>query len=408
MSELPPAPVDRRFYAFVVDRLAAWGLYAAAGAAAYLLLDDVWTTVAVVAGVVAAVGLASALALGLRGTSLGKAALGLRLVDPATGRPVGVPAALLRTLLLGAAALPTLGLATAALAWTALADRSGRRRGVHDLLAHGLVVDERPPPVEEVEAEAATQQVVNLTAMRLMPAPSMPMMPATPATPVAATPPSIPATPVAASPPSVPATPRAPVPAPAGPPGPPPGEPPAAPGKRQRLGWPLLPAPTSPPPPPPSGAPGAHAAPPGTASPASRPGGHRTRGGRRRAETTAEREAGQRPNAATRWRVSFDTGESLVVEGLTLVGRRPEPRPGEPVRHLMPLRSQDMSLSKTHAQLQVADDGVLVVLDRGSTNGTFLVRQGAARPLPAGRGTSLADGDRVRFGDREMSVSREG
>ena len=77
------------------------------------------------------------------------------------------------------------------------------------------------------------------------------------------------------------------------------------------------------------------------------------------------------------------------------------------MRHLVPLQSSDMSLSKTHAQFQVVADGVLVVTDRGSTNGSFLLRQGAARELPPGRPTTLLDGDHVRFGDREMAVSRE-
>jgi pSer/pThr/pTyr-binding forkhead associated (FHA) protein len=110
---------------------------------------------------------------------------------------------------------------------------------------------------------------------------------------------------------------------------------------------------------------------------------------------------------AARWRVSFDSGESFLVEGLVLVGRRPEPRPGEPVRHLVPLQSADMSLSKTHAQLQVAPDGVLVVMDRGSTNGSILIREGVPRELTAGRSATLLHGDLVRFGDRAMTVQRE-
>jgi hypothetical protein len=107
------------------------------------------------------------------------------------------------------------------------------------------------------------------------------------------------------------------------------------------------------------------------------------------------------------WRVSFDTGESFVVEGLALVGRRPEARSGEPVRHLVPLRSTDMSLSKTHAQFQVVPDGALVVMDRGSTNGSVVIRRGVSKPLTAGRPATLLDGDTVRFGDRSMTVSRE-
>ncbi|MBC9735631.1 FHA domain-containing protein, partial [Nocardioides marmotae] len=122
------------------------------------------------------------------------------------------------------------------------------------------------------------------------------------------------------------------------------------------------------------------------------------------AERTVMRAAGAGP---ARWRVAFDSGESFVVEGLALVGRRPEARQGEPVRHVVPLRSSDMSLSKTHAQLQVAADGVLVVMDRGSTNGSILVRQGVSRPLSAGKPTTLLAGDVVRFGDRQMTVARE-
>ncbi len=96
-----------------------------------------------------------------------------------------------------------------------------------------------------------------------------------------------------------------------------------------------------------------------------------------------------------------------MVEGLALIGRRPEARADEDVRHLVPLRSEDMSLSKTHAQFDVAGDGVLVVLDRGSTNGSILVRHGVPRGLAAGQAATLVDGDHVRFGDREMTVARE-
>jgi pSer/pThr/pTyr-binding forkhead associated (FHA) protein len=65
------------------------------------------------------------------------------------------------------------------------------------------------------------------------------------------------------------------------------------------------------------------------------------------------------------------------VRGLTLVGRRPE----------------------------VVPDGALVVMDRGSTNGSILVRAGVTRRLGGGRPATLRDGDRVRFGDREMTVA---
>ncbi len=95
-----------------------------------------------------------------------------------------------------------------------------------------------------------------------------------------------------------------------------------------------------------------------------------------------------------------------MVEGLALVGRRPEARAGETVAHLVPLRSSDMSLSKTHGQFQVTPAGALVVMDRGSTNGSVVIRQGVSKALAAGRPTTLLEGDAVCFGDRRMTVER--
>jgi pSer/pThr/pTyr-binding forkhead associated (FHA) protein len=76
------------------------------------------------------------------------------------------------------------------------------------------------------------------------------------------------------------------------------------------------------------------------------------------------------------------------------------------VHRVLPLRSRDLTLSKTHAHVEVVE-GVLVVADRGSTNGSVLIRQGVSRDLGEGRPATLLDGDRVRFGDREMRVERE-
>lgn len=318
-TSYPAAELDRRFYAFALDRLLGWAVVAGGVVAAALLLIEPGHTaagVAMVVGVVLLVGLGFALPLGLRGTSPGRAAVGLRVVDAGTGRPIGVARALVRTTLLGLATLPTFGIGVAALAWTAVMDPGGRRRGWHDHRARSVVVDVRAVPEAVVEPEPAPTAVVNLTAMRLVPAPAEPEPPAPPA-------------------------PRPPAP------------------------------PTSPPP----------AAPP-SAPPPARP--------------------------AVRWRVSFDTGEAFVVEGLTLVGRSPEGRGGEPVHRLVPLRSDDQSLSKTHAQFQVVPDGALVVMDRGSTNGSTLLRRGVSRHLSENRPATLLADDVVRFGDRTMTVARDG
>jgi uncharacterized RDD family membrane protein YckC len=362
----PAAELDRRFYAFAIDRLLAWSVYAGAGYAAYRFLiepGDTWTGIAVIAGVVLVVGLAFAIVLGVAGVSPGKALVGLRVVRHEDGRPIGVPAAVLRTIVLGVAALPTFGLGVATLAWTAVMDPSGRRRGAHDRMTGAVVVDIRPQPEPEEEVDERPRQIVNLTAMRLMPSP--PEQSVEPPASVPAPAPDPDPAPRAAPEPVAPAPGRHAAPAAAAP------APAPAPSARPVPDYP---------PPPPSAVPGQQIA------------------TQRRVDATA-------PPAV--WRVSFDTGESFVVEGLALVGRRPEARGGEPVRHLVPLRSTDMSLSKTHAQFQVVPDGALVVMDRGSTNGSVVIRRGVSKPLTAGRPATLLDGDTVRFGDRSMSVSRE-
>ena len=167
------AGADRRFYAFVVDRLFAWGVIGGEAYAAYTLLIEpgrLWTGVAAIAGTVLMVGLLSSMLVGLFGLTPGKALVGIRVLSFEDARPIGLLRAMLRTLLLGVATLPTLGFGAAALAWTAMVDPSGWRRGWHDLRTGSVVVDVRPVPAVEEPEEEAPRQVVNLTAMRLVPA----------------------------------------------------------------------------------------------------------------------------------------------------------------------------------------------------------------------------------------------
>jgi hypothetical protein len=295
--------------------------------------------------------------VGVFGLTPGKAMLGLRVLSAEDARPIGVLRAMLRAVVLGVATLPTAGFGVAALAWTAMVDPSGWRRGWHDLRSGSVVVDVRPLPVLDEPDEETPRPVVNLTAMRLVPASPTPprRVPSRGKRP--------PAEPPAPEPPPMPASPWV--------------------TPRRGLGWPLV-----------GDAPAGEAPPVRGPKPTAPPAG-----------TVSERTRPAGVSAApVRWQVSFDTGEQFEVRGLTLVGRRPEPRPGEPVKRLVALPSDDMSLSKTHAQFQVVPDGALVVMDRGSTNGSILVRAGVARRLAGGRPATLRDGDRVRFGDREMTV----
>ncbi|WP_248583228.1 RDD family protein [Nocardioides sp. InS609-2] len=392
----PVAELERRFYAFAIDRLIVWGLYAATAVACWYFLGSsgFWAGAGIVVGVAVLMTLVFSAVLGMTGSSPGKSLVGLRVVHHGTGTPIGFGRALLRSLVLGLSALPTFGLGLATLAWTAVADGGHRRRGWHDHISHGIVIDVRPAPPVAAEAEAP-RHVVNLTAMRLIPAPVAAPTP-TPAPSPAPTP--APRVPDAGSPSN-----GAPQPAPQQQP------------MQQRVQQPQQPGPPpgqQPPPqlispPRPEQRPLPHTPRPSDAQPGPADDGRTVVRGAKQSTQQPNVSPQQAPAPSVRWRVTFDDGETFVVEGLTLVGRRPEPRGGEPVRHVVPLSSGDMSLSKTHAQFAPAPDGALVVMDRGSTNGSMLLRKGVARELTAGKPTTVIDGDTVRFGDREMLVSRE-
>jgi uncharacterized RDD family membrane protein YckC len=165
------ADPDRRFYAFAIDRMIAWGvdLLVVVLAAHYLFAGGhTRLGIIVVLGTVLVVGATFALLVGTTGRTPGKALLGLRLVHTGTGEPIGVGSAMLRTFVLGVAAVP-FGFGLAALAWTAVTDATRMRRGWHDHLVSSVVVDTRPVPAPEEPEDTGPRHVVNLTAMRLMP-----------------------------------------------------------------------------------------------------------------------------------------------------------------------------------------------------------------------------------------------
>lgn len=312
----PVAGLDRRFYAFVLDRFVSWGTIAVAVVLALPAAPPFWLVAAVVAAAALVVWIVSAVLLGTLAWTPGLLALGLRVVSVESGAPLGVGPALLRVAILGLATIPTLGLGLATLAWTALVDPGRRRRGWHDRVTGSIVLDVRPRPVEApVEEDAEVAPVVNLTALRLVP--------------------------VAAG---------------------------VAGGTSSRAG--------------------------GSAGPVVQ-------------DRTSRRPAIIPAGPAAGWLLTFDTGQRVRVEGRVLVGRQPQARPGESVRDLVALPSEDLSLSKTHAQVDLAPDGTLVVTDRGSTNGSMLTRRGVSRPLTGGRPVTLLAGDLVRLGDRRMEVGRQ-
>jgi len=61
------------------------------------------------------------------------------------------------------------------------------------------------------------------------------------------------------------------------------------------------------------------------------------------------------------------------------------------------------SVSPLHAHIDLADDGLVCVVDLESDNGTFLNRNDIWIRI---RKVTLCIGDRIRFGDVEVSIDR--
>ncbi|UNK70419.1 RDD family protein [Microbacterium sp. H1-D42] len=109
--------------------------------------------------------------------------------------------------------------------------------------------------------------------------------------------------------------------------------------------------------------------------------------------------------SAARAVLVLDTGVRVEVRGATLLGRAPAPVTGEGAVQLVPVADDTLSVSKTHLAFLPARRGVLVV-DRGSTNGSSILRAGGEIALAPADPTALQTGDVVRFGDRSLTVER--
>lgn len=79
-----------------------------------------------------------------------------------------------------------------------------------------------------------------------------------------------------------------------------------------------------------------------------------------------------RPAAASVWKLETAEGQRIVLtESTVIVGRNPAVPEGVERAQLVPLRDSDLSVSKTHARLDLID-GTWVVTDLFSTNGVRL------------------------------------
>ncbi|REJ06918.1 FHA domain-containing protein [Microbacterium bovistercoris] len=101
----------------------------------------------------------------------------------------------------------------------------------------------------------------------------------------------------------------------------------------------------------------------------------------------------------------LDTGERIEVRATVLIGRSPKPADGEGSVQLVPLADDSRSVSKTHLAIMPTRRGLLAV-DRGSTNGSAVLRGGVETALAPGQPQPLTTGDGVRFGDRMLRVEQ--
>ena len=97
---------------------------------------------------------------------------------------------------------------------------------------------------------------------------------------------------------------------------------------------------------------------------------------------------------------TWDDGTRVSVSRRTIFGRNPAPEDGAVV---VPVRDETLSLSKTHFEAASESSGGWV-LDRHSTNGMTLVRDGQRIACPAGQRVPVRLGDAIEIGDRIVTV----
>jgi uncharacterized RDD family membrane protein YckC len=106
------------------------------------------------------------------------------------------------------------------------------------------------------------------------------------------------------------------------------------------------------------------------------------------------------------YQLAFDTGETVVVDGIGLVGRNPAPRAGESVEHVVPIIDPARSVSKTHLMFGAGPAGFWVS-DRDSTNGTRTVSDdGVITEVSQDVKVIVPVGGTVEFGERRFTVAR--
>lgn len=102
--------------------------------------------------------------------------------------------------------------------------------------------------------------------------------------------------------------------------------------------------------------------------------------------------------------LQFSTGESFTVQGRGLIGRAPNPQPGESIDLLVRIFDPGRSVSKTHLEFG-QEDGILWILDRWSGNGTVVTDPSrGTRQAEPGKRLQVVRGSRVEIGEQFFLV----
>ncbi|UPL11004.1 RDD family protein [Microbacterium sufflavum] len=436
------APISRRVIAYVIDAAIAAGLGILLGGGLLVAtslsggLEASLLTLLIGGPIVSLVLLAWFVVYTVMQAgkgSIGMRAQGLRLATAADGAPLGFGRALLRNIVFGLAGAIVVGY------FSPLFDGSGRFQGWHDKAVGSLMLDARvaapepepePEPVVEappllpapsferlppapmpgfapagapaapepaVSAVSAVEPVTPAAPAPALPAQdsgmiayvpgitqdSRPARPAAPAAPAPAAPAAAAAAPVAPPAPADSAAPAAATPAPAAAPAP--AAPPA----------PVTPATGTPTPPAPASAPAAPASAPAASAPAASAPAPAVV-----APATDDLEETRISIPGHRLVFTWDDGTRVPVSRRTVFGRNPAVEEGAVI---VPVRDETLSLSKTHFEAASEASGGWV-LDRHSTNGLTIVRDGQRIACPAGQRVPIRLGDVIEIGDRVVMV----
>lgn len=413
------APISRRVVAYIIDGLIASVLaflcYGALFAFVAMNMSQGIVSMILLGGPLASLPvlgwfIAYTMMQGDKG-SIGMRAQGLRLVRLADGAPLGFGRALRRNIIFNLAGSIIVGY------FTPLFDSSGRFQGWHDKAAGSVMMDARvAAPVEAPVVEAPAPPPPPLLPApsfeRLPPAPMPGFAPAGPAplpvmTPAAESPqpfarPVVPSAPVADSGSLIAFVPGVTQDSPP----PRPAAPPAAPVRTAEPTAPLpveipeRPAvPSAVPPVPPVAAPFPPVAPPAPSA---------TLNAEPPAQAAAVQPASDVDDIEdTRISIpghrlvfTWDDGTRVSVSRRTLFGRNPAPEVGSVI---VPVRDETLSLSKTHFEAAAEVTGGWV-LDRHSTNGMTIVREGLRIACPPGERIAIRLGDVIEIGDRVVTI----